>query len=133
MPGTTLNNAALERKETVKFLGVYRDEGTNWKLHSNYISKRIAKFPPVLFRTNRCLDTSSKNVIYSSLIYFNLSYCITVWGSCSLTALKPVITIRKETIHSISSAAFREHTHPIVISLGLLNLNQIYSCRATIH
>ena len=41
----TLNKAALERKETVKILAVYLDEGLNFKFHVNYISKRIAKFP----------------------------------------------------------------------------------------
>ena len=51
--GISLNNAALERKEAVKFLGVYLDEGLNWKFNITYTSKRKAKFPPVLFRTTR--------------------------------------------------------------------------------
>ena len=38
-PRITLKNAALERDETVEFLGVYLDEGPNWKLHINYISR----------------------------------------------------------------------------------------------
>ena len=77
--------------------------------------------------TNRCLDTSSKKVIYSSLLYPNLTYCFTVWGNSSLTALKPLITIHKQTIRSISSAAFREHTQHIMNYLGLLNLNKIFT------
>ena len=45
LPSSTLNSAALERKEAVKFLGVYLDEGLNWKFYLNYISKRMAKVP----------------------------------------------------------------------------------------
>ena len=41
----TLNNAALDRKETVKFLEVCLDEGLNWKFHTKHISVRMAKFP----------------------------------------------------------------------------------------
>ena len=122
-----MNNAALERKKSVKFLGLYLDEGLNWKVHIKYISKRITKFPPVLFRTNRCLDISSKKVIYSSLIYPNLTHCYTVWGNSLFTALKPLITTRKQTIRSNSLAAFRLHTQPIMNSLGLSILNQIYT------
>ena len=122
-----MNNTTLERLETVKILRAYLDEGLNWKFHIDYISRRMANFPPtpVLFRTNRCLDTSSKKTIYSSLIYPNLTYCTTVWGNRALTALKPLINFHKQNICSISSAAFRELTQLIMFSLRLLNLNQI--------
>ena len=53
--------------------------------------------------------------------------CITVWSNSSLTTLKPLISIHKQIIRSFSSAAFREHTQPMMYSLGLLNLNQIYT------
>ena len=64
----TLNKAPLERKENVENLGVYLDEGLNWKFHIIYISKMIAELPSVIFRTYRCFDTSSKEIIFSSLI-----------------------------------------------------------------
>ena len=111
LPSITLNNAAHERKETDKFLGVYLVEELNWKFHITYISKGMAKFPLVIFRTY--------------LSYFN--FCITVWGNGSITALKPLFTNHKQTIRSISPTAFREHTQPIMNFLGMLNLNQIYT------
>ena len=36
-----------------------------------------------------------------------------------------LITIHKQTVRSISSAAFQGDAQPIMISLGLLNMNQI--------
>ena len=65
----TLITAAFERKEVVNFLGVYLDEGLNWTFHIVCFSKIFAGFPNVLFRTSRCLDTSSKKIIHSSLFY----------------------------------------------------------------
>ena len=59
----TLNNDAVEKKETVTFLEVYLDEGQNWKFRINKILKRMAQLPPVLLRTNLCFDTSSKKFI----------------------------------------------------------------------
>ena len=48
LPSITLKNTALERRETVNFLGVYLGEGLNWMFQINYISKRKAKFPLLL-------------------------------------------------------------------------------------
>ena len=104
---------------------MYLNEGMNWNFQRGFVPKRMAKFSHVVFRTIKCLELYSKKFIHSSLVYPILTYYMTVWGNSLLTALKPLITNNKQIIRSISSAAFREHTQPIMNYLGLLNLSQI--------
>ena len=65
-----------------KFLGVIIDSNLSWNLHISNLSRKLAKYSPILYRIRKHCMNKPLKLIYSCLIYSNLIYCISVWGHC---------------------------------------------------
>ena len=95
----------VKRVSVVKFLGVYMDEHLLWTEHENHVLKRISKFIPIIYRIRTSLTGSALRLIYNSFIYPNLTYCNSVWGSCSESRLKPLMVFKPQ--HERSAPLFK--------------------------
>ena len=56
LPGMTLNNIEVKRKNSVKCLGVIIDENLTWKNHIEVVENKISKNIGVLYRASHLLD-----------------------------------------------------------------------------
>ena len=71
LPKLTINNHEIQRKESIKFLGVSLDQTLTWKEHIKLTEYKIAKNIAILYKTRPYLDKKSLAmpllVIYSLL------------------------------------------------------------------
>ena len=65
-------------------------------------------------------------MLYFSLIYPYLYYCISVWGSTYPTNLNRIFVLQKRAIRTISKSSFDAHTGPIFKELNILSFHHIY-------
>ena len=65
-------------------------------------------------------------MVYYSLVYSYLQYCINSWGSASETTLHPLKIIQKRSIRIITGSKYRSHAEPLFHQLQCLKLNDIY-------
>ena len=65
-------------------------------------------------------------LMYYSLIYSQLQYCITSWGSAIKTVLKPIKVIQNRVVRMITRSHFRTHSSPLYNQLNILKLEDIY-------
>ena len=66
-------------------------------------------------------------MVYYSLMYSHLQYCINSWGSASETTLHPLKIIQKRSIRIIPGSKYRAHAEPYLFhQLQCLKLNDIY-------
>ena len=68
-------------------------------------------------------------MVYYSLVYSHLQYCINSWGSASETTLHPLKIIQKRNIRIITGSKYRAHAEPLFHQLQCLKLNDIYKLR----
>ena len=73
----------LERVASTKYLGVVVDEKLNWSAHINYIHSKLCKASYILSKLRHYVNINTLKMIYYSLAYPHLSYCITAWGGAS--------------------------------------------------
>ena len=97
-----LRDTNIERVKEVVFLGVILDE------HLSSLHK------------------SALRMLYFSLIYPYLYYCMRVWGSTCPTNLNRIFVLQKRAIRTISKSPFDAHTGPIFKELNILSLHNIY-------
>ena len=71
-------------------------------------------------------------MIYMSLIYSYLNYCIIIWGSAYNNALDPLYILQKKAVRLINNSHYLDHTLPIFNSLKLLTLRQIFDLNCLI-
>ena len=116
----------IERVKEVVFLGVILDEHLSWKSHIAHLSSKVSRSIGIIYRSSFCLHKSALCMLYFSLIYPYLYYCISVWGSTYPTNLNRIFVLQKRAIRTISKSPFDAHTGPIFKELNILSLHNIY-------
>ena len=64
LPGFDISNESIERKSSIKFLGVMMDEHIVWNNYIHAIEKKLAKNTGLLYRVRQFLDKKSLKTIY---------------------------------------------------------------------
>ena len=116
----------IERVKEVVFLGVILDEHRSWKSHIAHLSSKVSRSIGIIYKSSFCLHKSALRMLYFSLIYPYLYYCISVWGSTNPTNLNRIFVLQKRAIRAISKSPFDAHTGPIFKELNILSLHNIY-------
>ena len=113
----------IERVFKSKFLGVILDHSLKFSEHVLNVVKKLSKFVPIIYRIRKYLDEPILKILYHTLIYPNLTYCITAWGGSYNNSLNPLKIVHKKIIRAIKGACRFAHSEPLFLDLGLLNLD----------
>ena len=117
----------LERVASTKYLGVIVDDKLNWSAHINYIHSKLSRASYILSKLRHYVDLNTLKMIYYSLAYPHLSYCITAWGGASKSLIHPLITLQNKIVRIITFSDFQAHAPPLFHKLQLLAINDIYN------
>ena len=84
IPAVAINNLAIERVNSIKFLGVILNDKLRWDEHKTYIKTKICKNIGILNRCRKILKLNDIISMYNSFILPYLSYCLPLWGSVDI-------------------------------------------------
>ena len=91
-----INNTEIEKKRTTKFLGVQIDDKLNWKDHISHICNKVSKTIAILRKVRSVFPLNVLKMIYMSLIYSHINYCILIWGSAEKSIVEPLFKLQKK-------------------------------------
>ena len=91
-----INNTAVNRVHSTKFLGVIIDEKLTWKGHVDLVKSKVAKNVFLLNRVKYILKYDSMLSLYNTLILPYLTYCCEIWGNTYETRLKGFVMIQRK-------------------------------------
>ena len=86
----------------------------------------MSKAIGIIYKSSSCLNNSSLRMLYFSLVYPYLFYCMSVWASTYPSKLRRLITLQKRVVRIISRSAFNAHTDTLFKNLKILNFEDIY-------
>ena len=86
------------------------DEHLTGKSHINNVAREVSKAIGIIYKSSFCLNNSSLRILYFSLIYPYLFYCVSVWASTHPLHLRRLITLQKRVVRITSRSAFDAHT-----------------------
>ena len=113
LPKLIISNYEIQRKESIKFLGVLLDQHLTWKEHTKLIENKIAKNIGILYKARPYLDKNALLWLYYAYIQSYLNYANTVGSSTNRKYLKKLQSQQKQAIrikfHENKFAHLREH------------------------
>ena len=120
-------------ERSFKLVGVQIQEDFSWKLHSEYVRKKILGVLFMMKNSKHIIPTRVKKMLFSSLIQSILHYALPVWGGAGKKIIDPLVRIEKRAIRLANNAHYIKHTDPMFGSLGCLKLTDMYkiSCART--
>ena len=80
----------LQQTTHSKYLGIMIDDQLNWKQHAQYLNSKSARGAWAISKLKHYVHAHTVKLLYNSLIYPHLKYCITCWGLSPHSTLKPI-------------------------------------------
>ena len=106
-----ISNYLIDRVKEATLIGVILDEHLTWKSHIHNVARKVSKAMGIIYISSICLDNSSLRILYFSLIYPYLFYCVSVWASTYPSNLRRLITLQKRVIRIMLRSAFDARSH----------------------
>jgi hypothetical protein len=122
-----INDVALCKVKSVKFLGIIMDDGLSWREHISHISKKISKCIGIMYKIRRLIDMNTCKSLYYTLAYPYFTYCNIVWGSTYKTYMLPLVILQKRIIRVINgNFGSLEHTEPLFLKTKIIKFNHLH-------
>ena len=100
----TWNNAEIQAKTVVKYLGVLIDYRLDFREHVNFIEKQCAKFITILYQTCQFLEKNLLVKILKQYVQPRYQYGILIYG----TTAKSILTKLQRQQFSQNSLSIKE-------------------------
>ena len=115
-----------EKRETksYKFLGVHMDKHLSWRHHINHIATKCQKLTFALINAKADLSTTTKDMIYRSLIKPHYEYAIQIWGGSKL--VDKLNKQNKKIIRLVAGKNKYSHAEPLLKTYNHLHIHDIY-------
>ena len=96
-----INRKAIQQTDHIKYLGVIIDSQLTFTQHIANVVKKLSRLTGLMYRIRGCVDNSTLNMIYYSLIYPHLLYGIPIWGNADNIHLNPLLILQKKAVRLI--------------------------------
>ena len=120
-----LSISSMSVKSVNQYLGLIFYSNLNWKPYLHELSKKVSRGIGVLYKTTYYVNRKILHQLYYSIIYPFLTYGLSIWGNTYSSTLKPLITLQKRAIRTITFSKPDEHSEPLFKELEILKLTDL--------
>ena len=124
-----LDGHKLQRVTNAKYLGVILNDKLNWTSHINNIYTKISKASYILCKIRHYVNLHTRKMIYYSLVYPHLTYCISSWGGAPKTTLQSINRLHNKILRIITFSDFKSPSAPLYFKLQMLTITDIYNLK----
>ena len=122
-----INNSALIRASSVKYLGLHIDEYLNWSVHLKHLSNQLARYSGIFYRLRDFVNVETLCMLYYSFIYSRLQYGIIVWGTATKNYLSEISVRLNYIIRTITRSNRYTSMTSLHKKLKFLKLHDVYN------
>lgn len=115
----------INRVYNTKFLGVIIDSELNWKEQIRQVKSKVGKCLAILYNVKEILSVQSMKLLYNSLVFPYINYCLEVWGNTYQSNTHPIFVMQKKAIRVVYNSNFNAHTNALFINLNALKLEDL--------
>ena len=126
----SINNDAIEKVDSIKFLGIILDSKLSWNDHIQLVTKKVSRSMGILYRVKNILNQKSLFTLYCSLVLPYLNYACEIWGNTYASRIQPLIILQKKIIRIVCNRKFRDHTSELFYGLNCLKLPELISLKS---
>ena len=118
-------NYRIERKSSIKFLGVILDEHLTWNEHIIEVCNKLRRLFHVFYSIRRYLNIGNIKTLYYTLIYSKIKYGLIVYGMAGTTKLNKIQFLQNQLLKVLSSKKFRHSTDKLHNEFEILKVQDI--------
>lgn len=121
-----MENNAITRVKTVKFLGVIIDECMNFRQHVDSTIKKIKSVNGLLYRRRDYLSHSCRKDLFFALVQSRLQYCIVIYGNTTWNILQPLYIACNRTLRTLQGLTRFSHVKDMYLAYNVLPVHLLH-------
>jgi hypothetical protein len=110
--------------DKVRYLGILFDKNLTWKPHINNVHKQARVSNLLFYNLRKFMPPSVLITLYQALYQSRITYCISIWGACSISALNRITCCQNFVIRMIGG--FAKRTAVLYKELKVLPIIYLY-------
>ena len=122
-------NDKISPSHSVKVLGVTIDAHLAWDSHVASVVRRCYSVLVGLARIRHKLPSCTRRLLVEALVFPHLQYCVTVWGSCTVTQRQRIQKVINFGVRIVAGLGRRDHVTPALRELGWCRFDEIIAER----
>merc|ERR1712183_1133079 len=120
-----VNGFVIEQSENIKYLGVVLDEKLNWRAHLKSLKSNLSRSCFAMSKLRYYLDTNTLKMVYYSLFYPHIQYCISAWGGAASCHLKQIVSMQKRIVRYVCHLPALTSTNSLFVKTSILKFNEV--------
>ena len=120
-----INNDVIEKKQTVKYLGMLIDDDLKFKSHINTITNTISRNVGMMSRVKYFVEAKQLLSLYNAIILPYINYCCFIWGTGYAQHTKKLLTLQKRAMRIIEGIYPPQSANPIFKKYNILKIHDI--------
>lgn len=116
----------IERKSSLKYLGVIVDCFLRWDEHIGVLCRRIRKTIFTFKELRTVLDLKTLKTVYYSLVQSLLTYGIIGWGGTNCSHIDPLMKVQKLVLKVINGKPSRYPSEQLFADFQVMDVRQLY-------
>ena len=121
-----LNDIALKRVETIKYLRISIDETLTWTSYITQLTLQLSKYAGFFYRLRSYVARETLSTLYYTLVYSKIQYGIIVWATANKTSLGVIKVKLNKTLRIILSCSKFTPISTFYKTRNFLQLEDIY-------
>ena len=122
----------IEKRDFIKYLGIYIDKNLNWDYQIKHVNNKIAKNTGIINKLRYYLDLKTLKQLYYTLIYPYLNYGLMSWGNTYVTKLNKIQACQNKCVKNMFFASKRENPITYMNLLSILKIDNIFRLKTAV-
>ena len=127
----SIRNKIISQQPKTKFLGILFHEHLSWKLHMDFVLRKICVSYGTIKKISKHFDKKTLLVLYNSLIISHIRYCITTWHIGNKTTASKIQRIANKFIRMTFGLHHRANVTDILRNNNIMTIDQITELEIT--
>jgi len=127
-----IGNQKIAKTMNCKYLGIFIDENLNWKIHIDYIYKKLIKFTGIFYKIRDVVPAVCLKKLYFAFIYPHILYGIEVYGTASLAALDKLYKLNNKILRILLKRKMDSPVKDLYVCYNTLPVYSLYKMQILI-
>ena len=124
-----IKNNQIKRVFSIKFLGVIINSELSWIDHILFIKNKISKNIGIIFKIKCKIPKHIIQILYFSLIYPYLIYCLSIWGGSPISHMKQLKIIQNNYLRILFNLNKWDHISSYYAISKIVTIENLYLFR----
>ena len=112
--------------KSVRYLGILLDSNLKFDKHVEYVCRKVARCTGIFYKLRSYVQPKTILVLYYSLVYPFIIYCILIWGGTFPTHLNKLILLQKKIIRIATNSTYNAHTTALFYENNILKFVDVF-------